>query len=485
MKIITNPTSETPLFKQIVNQLREMILLDELRDGFVMPSERKMAELLGVHRNTIIRVYGELKAEGLLESVERSGYKVKNPLHRLNHVKNERHIIWENEIKEEYVNRKIKRYYSDKFNPGCDVSFLESSVPSGYAEEHINEILNELSVEYTKGSFMGTPRKGSIGLRNALSFFLKEKGISAPISQIQIMDDTYQGIEYLVNLLISPGDVILMEEPVGPDVCRIFNASRAKVITVKSDDYGMQCDKLEGLIQKYNPKLIYVEPDFHNPTGTVMSLDRRRKILDLSYKYGVPILEEDVCSMLRFEGRDIPSIKSLDHGNNVIYMYSFVTTVPAGIKLAFMVADTALIDNISDIIFSRIVCVNRIGQDVMQRYIERGYYKDDCWKLCADFREKRDIMINIISDEVKDKDIISYIKPEGGVWIWCKLSDKINSNKLHRLAQRNGIDYYPGSLFYQNGSYGTNYFRLVYSYSPKDEIEHGMKVLAELLNWIA
>lgn len=96
---------------------------------------------------------------------------------------------------------------------------------------------------------------------------MREKGINATASQIQIMEDTYQGIEYLLNLLISPGDVILTEEPIAPDVLRIFKASKAKIITVKSDENGMRCDQLESLIKKYNPKLIYVEPDFHNPTG--------------------------------------------------------------------------------------------------------------------------------------------------------------------------------------------------------------------------
>lgn len=377
MNIIVNPASEMPLFKQIANQLREMILLDELRDGFVMPSERKMAELLGVHRNTIIRVYGELKDEGLLESVMRSGYIVKNPSSKFKIAKNENHIIWENEIKEEYVNSRIKRYYSDKFNPGKDVSFLISSVPAGYSKDRIDEILREVIENTDKGRYIETHKKGSLGLRNAILLFLREKGINATASQIQIMEDTYQGIEYLLNLLISPGDVILTEEPIAPDVLRIFKASKAKIITVKSDENGMRCDQLESLIKKYNPKLIYVEPDFHNPTGTVMSLERRKELLNLSYKYGVPILEEDVSSMLRFEGRDVPSIKSLDPGNNVIYIYCYVVTVPAGVKIAFMVADNALIENISDIFFSRIVCVNRIGQAVMQKYLEHGYYKSD------------------------------------------------------------------------------------------------------------
>lgn len=96
---------------------------------------------------------------------------------------------------------------------------------------------------------------------------MREKGINATASQIQIMEDTYQGIEYLLNLLISPGDVILTEEPIAPDVLRFFKASKAKIITVKYDENGMRCDQLESLIKKYNPKLIYVEPGFHNPTG--------------------------------------------------------------------------------------------------------------------------------------------------------------------------------------------------------------------------
>lgn len=134
-----------------------------------------MAELLGVHRNTIIRVYGELKDEGLLESVMRSGYIVKNPSSKFKIAKNENHIIWENEIKEEYVNSRIKRYYSDKFNPGKDVSFLISSVPAGYSEDRIDEILREVIENTDKGRYIETHKKGNPGLRNAILFFCEKK----------------------------------------------------------------------------------------------------------------------------------------------------------------------------------------------------------------------------------------------------------------------------------------------------------------------
>ncbi len=481
MNIILNHNTQTPIYLQIVNQLKEMILKGEITDGFVLPSERAMAKLLNVHRNTVIKAYTELKAEEFLSSSRGKGYTVSYRSETPEEETRKEGISWPSLIKDEYLDLKItfddlfaKSYTSDNISFAGGIASTEE-----YGKEDLALILNDIISSDNNEAYSFTPYQGNQDLRQNIARFMQSKGIKAKPGEVQIVSETNQALDYLAALLIKPGDVVITEEPVSPDVYRTFALAGGKVVAVPMDEEGILCDSLEPLIQKYNPKFIYVNPDFQNPTGIVMSLSRRKALLSLSYKYKFPIIEEDASAEIRFEGDRIPSLKALDRGSNVIFIYSFALTFAPGIRMAFVLADKTLIKSMSYIVSIRLISLDSISQKLLNSYIEKGVYQRNLRNICADYREKRDLMCDCL-EEAKTLGL-DFRKPAGGVYLWCRLAPDIDFRQLYVKAAAKGVSFIPGNIFYLKGSKGDSYIRLNFSYPSKLQIEKGIKILTEVL----
>lgn len=481
MDFTINKNSETPLYIQIKKQLRDMIINGELYDGFCMFSERKLADMLGVHRNTIIKVYADLKDEGYLDSQERKGYVVRCKVNSQVEVKNG--LIWESLINEEYIMRSIVRKFDEHFRrKNVKFNFVGSlGYDTPCSSELVLGIIREFVEEKHDCGFAVTSMKGNEELRKAIVSFLKERGIYAKTSEIQIMHETFQTIEYLLNILAKPGDTIITCEPLTPDIYRVLLSNHMQVITVEMDKEGIRCDQMETLIQSYKPKLIYIEVDFHNPTGIEMSLERRRKLLEISYKYSIPIIEESVTKDIRFKGNFIPSLKALDQKNHVIYLQSFHYVLPSGIKISFCVADKSVTDALSYIMYNRIAAVSSVTQRVLKAYIEGGIYRKEVSRLSEEYNAKMEILCNKIDEFNEEKEVITYTRPMGGVNLWLRLSDKVKMKELNHLAYKYGIEYLRGNIFFIEGTKGENFIRLNLSNIDCDEIGMGIEKLLEII----
>lgn len=471
----TNRNSETPLYLQIVNQLKDMIVRGELPDGFMMPSERHMAELIGVHRNTIKRAYAELKADAYLISVERKGFLVSYKKEEGSFGKNYS-LIWSDIIRDEYINRRIERHFSSWFKHNVEYSFSGDVVlTEEQGSGDISELLREMAQAEEHNKYSMSHKQGKPELRKSLADFVNTKGIHASPGEIQVISESFQAIEYIANTIINRGDTVMIEEPVCPEVFRIFLSIGAEVVPVEVDENGLCCNHMEALIQKHKPKLIYTNPDFQNPTGAVMSLERRKKLLELSYQYNIPIIEDDSCSDFRYDGRTLPPIKALDQHDSVIYIYSFYFTIPSGIRMAFIIGNRRLINDISAIVQSRIVCADVISQWLLNQYLEQNKYVSNVNVMCKNNKRKRDIMFDALKEARKLG--IEMRKPEGGLYLWCRLPQTMNVRKLTSQANEWGISFMPGKVFFLKGSKGENYIRLNYSIPSEEKIIDGIALL--------
>ncbi|HVI41365.1 MAG TPA: PLP-dependent aminotransferase family protein [Anaerovoracaceae bacterium] len=481
MDIIINHHTQTPIYLQIVNQLKEMILKGEITDGFILPSERAMAKSLNVHRNTIIRAYTELKAEEFLASSQGKGYMISYQSGTTEEGNNSDVISWPSLIRDEYLDLKItfddlftKSYSSNNISFAGGIASAEE-----YGKEDLALILNDIISSDNNEAYSYTPYQGNLHLRQNIANFMQNKGIKAKPGEIQIVLETNQALDYLAALLIKPGDVVITEEPVSPDVYRTFTLAGGKVVTVPMDEEGIICGSLEPLILKHNPKFIYVNPDFQNPTGIVMSLNRRKALLSLSHKYKLPIIEEDASSEIRFEGIKIPSLKTLDKGNNVIFIYSFALTFAPGIRMAFVLADKTLIKSLSYIVSIRLISLDSISQKMLSSYIEKGIYQRNLRNICVDYMEKRDLMCDCL-EEARSLGL-DFHKPSGGVYLWCRLAPDVDYRQLYLKTTERGVSFIPGNVFYLKGSKGDSYIRLNFSYPSKLQIVKGIKILTEAM----
>lgn len=472
MYIKINRSSQTPLYLQIKCAIQNLILSGEVSRGYKMPAERRLAEELDVHRNTVIKAYGELVDEGyLIVSAQKpKGYFVKEISHQ--GVPFKRFFPLEKMIR--YHFNEKEKLFLDIFNRSACKDYISMGGmimnESAYPAEGIEEILRDM----TYG-----PRNESERMKkNICSILFKENMYVSP-KNIQLVSETNQALNHIMTLYLKEGDCVIAEEPVVPDNASIFRNKGINLVTVPMEPDGMDLSKLEAMIKKYAPKFIYTMPNYHNPTGIIMSHQKRKRLLDLAGKYCIPIIEEDSQRDFRYEGNRIPSLYAQDKYRSVIYIDSFTLTFPYGIKTGYLVGPTDLIEMLGHLIVVDETFVSSLGQYMINEYIERGYYERHISEIVEYYGHKRDLLCQCL-DRIKDKGI-TYTRPKGGLLLWCSLEECINERTLFMEAEKRGLLLMPGFLFYPKGHEGGGHIRLSFSNVSDEEIKKGIKLLGEAL----
>lgn len=472
MNITINREDKIPLYIQISSQLKKMIFSGKLVNGSKLPSERQLADNLKVHRNTIIRAYNELKDENLISSYQGQYYYVNFGTMYYGMVK--KPVNWEALIKDEYISFDSdfdelfnKSYEKDIISFGGGVAAREL-----YPHEEIVSVFEDILTERKDRAYFYTPYQGDVELRKEIVSFLSNKGIISSLGNIQLFTENNQAFDFLMTLMLLPGDKVIVPEALSPDIYRAIQFAGGNLITVPMDEDGMICDNLGALIEKEKPKFIYVDSSFNNPTGTILSLERRKNLLELSYKYRIPIIEEDEGSELYYDTDSIPSIKSMDTGHNVIYMYSFSLTMMPGAGISFIIADIGVIRRLSELVSMKIVSLDWVPQMLLLEYMKQGLYHERLGGFRKLYHHKRDLMCRYLREYGGDIGM-EYVKPKGGVFLWIKLPSGIDGRELLSEVQKSGVTFIPGYVFYPQRHRGNDYIRLNFSYPTEAQIKEG------------
>ena len=487
MKIEINRKDKTPVFIQITDQIKHMLHTGQLTDGYMLPSERVLAAELGVHRNTVTRAYNELKSEGLLTSAQGSCCRISFRGSQTGAADTEeaepdrrKKVNWEAAVKREYDDfiTDFDELYSQSFNPGF-ISFAGGvAAREPYPPEEIADVFEEILRSSGDKAYFYTPYQGDPELIREIVKYMASIGIRTRASNIQIFSENNQALDFILQLMLSPGDGVMVDEVMSSDVYRTIELAGGRLITVPCDEQGMIVDNLDKVIETSKPKFIYVDSSFNNPTGTMLPLERRRRLLELSYQYRIPIIEDDESSEIYYGERPLPSIKSMDHGDNVIYMYSFSLDMVPGIGVSFAVADRKLIRQFSNMISLRVANPDWASQMVMLQYMKSGVFAERLTDFRSICKSKRDRMCARLAG-LAEQYGLEYNVPLGGVYIWVKLPEGMNSRKLLRQAQKRGLTFMPGYVFFPRKGMGSRYFRLNFSYPTEEEIDRGMDLLEE------
>jgi DNA-binding transcriptional MocR family regulator len=482
IKIVHN--SQTPIYLQIANQIKELVIKGELIDGCKLPSERALAKSAEVHRNTVIKAYNELKSEGLLIARQGLAYEISYKRNESEYLKSTGSIPWQSLMKDEFqeLNESFDHLFSESYSKKF-ISFAGGIVPNdAKCKEDVREILSQIIALEKCGDqdvYSYSPYQGFLSFRQNISHLLNEKGIHAHPGEIQVLTEMNQALDYIIELFIKPGDCVLTEEPISPDVYRGLKLAGAKVVTVPIDENGIMVDSIEPLIQKHKPKFIYVSSGYQDPTGTIMSLDRKKLLLEISNKYRLPIVEDDSTSGICFDSDYVSSIKSLDKHNLVIYVYSFAVTFAPGIRLAFVVAPKQIIKRLSYLVSLHLISIDSLSQRLLSSFIEKGLYENNLKLISEEYGNKMELMYKKL-EKAKDLGVICE-KPKGGIYLWCKLPNDMKIKTLEKKALKKGVVFIPGTLFYPYGNNGESFIRLNFSYPSFEQIEEGMELLIEAM----
>jgi DNA-binding transcriptional MocR family regulator len=476
---------------QIKRDFMRRIQNEELPPGYRLPSERALAAELGVHRNTVVKAYQQLIFEEYVESRRRRpmGYFVRNARDPFGAAEADRnggnadagrqpgYVPFPSLAHEDVIsaNRAFDKLFLRYADPKY-ISFAgEIAARETYPTRELSAILARLARTNPSDLYEYCPPKGMARLRRSVAAVLKDRRIKATPSQIQIMTETSQTLVYIIRLYLEAGDRVLVESPLQTETWNFFKMSGIRPISVPVDKGGMVTDNLDLLYGKYRPKLVYAVPNFHTPTGADMSMERRRALLDFSYKHNIPIIEEDCVSQFRFDGPDLPSLKAMDSRGMVIYSSSFLYTMFPGLRIGFLVAPREVTDKVSALISSEEICISSLSQLAASEFIDDGSYARHCARLADYYREKRDLMADALT-EIKDFKL-DYDVPRGGMSFWVKLPDSLKPSVLLSEAEKRGVGFIPGSLFYPEGEEGGSHIRLSYAQTPKESITRGIRLL--------
>lgn len=480
MKLTVDRSSSIPVYKQIAGEIAEKIYSQELTAGFKLPPERKLAEELSVHRNTVIRAYDVLIDDELVVVSRKKpkGYFVKAPKETSDFGK--RFFPLEKAFRYEF--RRAEKRFNELFVQSetegmisfggivmdrsiSPITDMESVIPRIFANEQGSVTAFAEETEH---------------LKENICRLLSDRNIYVMPKNVQILAETNQIISYLAMLYLREGDCIIAEEPMVPDNFSIFYNRGIEVITVPMEDDGMRMDILEEQIRGRKPKFIYTIPNFHNPTGITMSLEKRMTLLRLADTYNVPVIEEDYLWDFRYDGKDIPSLYTLDTNKMVIYLYSFTLIFPYMMKIAFALGPSDFIDMLGYAVSVDETAVGSAGQYFLNQYIDSGEYDRHTERVRRVYSQKLNLLCSEL-DKISDKGI-SYSKPAGGMLLWCTLDDSINERALCRLAEEKGVLVIPGWVFYEETKRKKGHIRLSFSDVTDDQIKQGVRLLGKALD---
>ncbi len=370
--------------------------------------------------------------------------------------------------------REILKFTSD---PSV-ISFAAGNpAPEAFPTDRIKDIVTDIMENDPIGALQYSITEGYTPLRNVIKDDLYAKGIlNWNDDDVIITAGAQQAIEMTAKVICNEGDTIICEAPSFIGSLNSFRSYNAKLVGVPMDNEGMDIAILEDTLKK-NPRtaFIYTIPNFQNPTGLTTSLERRKQILELAYKYNVLIIEDNPYGDLRFAGDDVPSIRSLDKKGHVIYAGSFSKTIAPGLRVGYMCADKSIISKAVCALQVSTVHTNIMAQMVVHKYLTRYDFNEHLEGLREIYRKKCDLMLNCLKYKMPQS--IKFTEPDGGLFIWGTLPEG-DMNYFCKKAVENKVAVVPGNAFLVDESQPTLSFRLNFSTPTDEQIEKGTDILA-------
>ncbi len=309
----------------------------------------------------------------------------------------------------------------------------------------------------------------------------RDQGIECTEEELLIVSGAGQGLGIIADALCDPGDVVISEEPTWMGAVRHFRGIGVDVEPVRVDDQGTNIEELEATINRLvqggrRPKFIYIIPNFQNPIGVTATVERRQALIDLAKENLIPIIEDDAYSDLRYRGERLPTLYELDDSGLVIYLSTFSKIIGAGLRLGWIVAHPRFI--------SAFAALKQEGgtspfvSAAVTEFCASGTLTEHIGELRKVYGGRRDAMVRALEAHMPAG--VSWTDPDGGFFVWVTLPDGVKIGDIHPALKDQGVDVSPGTQFYFHGG-GDNAVRLSFSFANEEQIDAGVKALAEAI----
>jgi DNA-binding transcriptional MocR family regulator len=464
-----DPSAAEPIYVQLAAALSDAIRVGRIAVGARLPSERIYAALLGVSRTTVTSAYQELKAMGLMRGYVGRGAIV---------IANDPDGAPAGAVPWQHLASTVTMFSGPTLNaidPRA-ISFADgwlhpSLIPAAALEACAARVSKDQSLFTGAAPLLGLP-----ALQEALIDMLRGNAVNTMPGELLITSGAQQGINVVARALVSPGDVVLCESPTWHGAVRAFRAAGAQVVGVPMDHEGVDPEALEEALIRQRPKLIYLIPSFQCPTGRLLSLPRRRRVIAIAASHHTPILESHVYGDISF-GHKLPCLKSLDTAGLVIHQGSASKIISPALRLGWLVAPRAAIELLAPAKASLDLSTPALPQAVLAAFLASGAYARHRLMFRDQLRLRSDALIAALAAHCPE---LRYARPQGGLYLWAQLPKFLQAQELEATAAAAGVLIRSGDSFLANGA-SSNHIRLCFAAPAREDIVVGAQRLGTAL----
>lgn len=354
--------------------------------------------------------------------------------------------------------------------------------PELFPIKQLEEVCCRVLNEEGESALQYSSTDGFLPLRTQIAQHMNELGIKCTAQNILITSGSQQGLEFTGRIFINEGDVVICESPSYLGALNAFKAYVPKFVEIPMDEDGMIIDELEKALEQYpNAKFIYTIPDFQNPTGRTMNLERRKRLMELAEKYDIPVIEDNPYGELRFEGEHLPSLKSFDTKGRVIHLGTFSKIFCPGLRVGWVIAEPEILQKYIIVKQGADLQCSSMAQREISRFLEMFDLNEHIENLIEVYRKRRDLIIETMKAEFPSNITVTY--PQGGLFAWATLPEGVDAADVLKMALEEKVAFVPGEPFYPNGG-NANHCRINYSNMPEEKIVEGIKRLGKVLKSI-
>ncbi|MCY8810063.1 PLP-dependent aminotransferase family protein [Bacillus atrophaeus] len=468
-----------PKYIQIIDYIKEKIGNGEWPIGSKIPSQRTLAKDFHVNRSTVITALEELMADGLIEGRMGKGTVVINNTWTLlakNSAPN-----WEKYVTSgiQQPSRRIVQEIN-KSESNSDLIQLSKGELSNeiFPLSAMKEIMGKVSQNIE--AFGYEEPKGYLPLREALSDYLKTIGIHASPSSILIVSGALQALQLISMGLLQRGSTVFLDQPSYLYSLHVFQSAGMNLTGLPMDKEGLLPNHIHMTKGERGRAILYTNPCFHNPTGILMSEERRKEILAASEKTQLPIIEYDIYRELWIDEIPPYPIKTIDKNGHVLYVGSLSKTLSPGLRIGWIVGPEPVIERLSDIKMQTDYGSSSLSQRVEAEWFTSGQYQRHLERVRHQLKIRRQFVTSALETNMKNAAV--WTIPKGGFFIWLKILPSISMKLLYKKALTKGILLNLGSIYAQEKG---NYIRLSYAYASLEDLQKGIYELSLIIKELA
>lgn len=362
-----------------------------------------------------------------------------------------------------------------------DIISFAGGLPAAesFPVKEYSEVAQQVMAESGTKALQYGPTEGFDDLRKEITKRMAKVKVPTEYTDIMITSGSQQGLDFSAKLFINPGDTIICEAPSYLGALNAFKAYQPNFVEVETDDHGMRMDKLEEALKNTKgAKFIYVIPDFQNPTGRTLPLERRKRLVELANQYDIVVVEDNPYGELRFEGEILPAIKHFDTEGRVVFLGTFSKILSPGVRLGWVCASEEILSKYVMIKQGADLQSSTISQMETAKLLQTFDIEKHVQKIIDLYFKRKNLMVETMEKEFPAN--VKWTNPEGGLFLWVMLPEGANARDIAVKALEQKVAYVPGGSFYPSGGH-ENCFRMNYSCMSEEKIVEGIKRLGKVL----